>query len=124
MKLFDLHNSAYTRVGRVSLCLIATFAFSFTSCEKDIITTEDALHADMLDLYTESQGLMETSADSVVNYATKFEDFHNLHPECEDDEYYPPIVNNIDSAYSHYNIAQNGNINLNAGWDGVIDIDF
>ena len=123
MKLFDLHK-AYTRVSRVSLCLLATFALSFTSCEKDIITPEDTLHTHMQAYYVESRGLTETSADSVVNYYTKFAGFHNQNPECEADEYFPPIVHNLDSAFTHFGIVQIGNIIVKTEWDGEIFINF
>ena len=94
------------------------------SCQQDEAATEDALHARMLDLYTESRGLTETSADSVVNYYTKFTGFHNQNPECEADEYYPPIVNNLDRAFTHFGIVQIGNIIVKTEWDGEIFINF
>lgn len=95
-----------------------------SSCQQDAADTEDALHANMLEYYVESRGLMETSADSVVNYYTKFASFHNQYPECEADELFPPTVENLDNAFTQYGIVQIGNIIVKTEWDGEIHVNF
>ena len=120
-----LLHSAYTRVGRALLCLcLAALPLFMGSCQQDEAATEDALHADMLQYYAESRGLMETSADSVCNYYTKFAGFHNQHPECEADELFPPTVENLGNAFTQYGIVQIGNIIVKTEWDGEIHINF
>lgn len=120
-----LLHSAYTRVGRAVLFLcLASLPFFMGSCQQDESATEDALHANMLQYYAESRGLMETSADSVCNYYTKFASFHNQHPECEADELFPPTVENLGNAFTKYGIVQIGNIIVKTEWDGEIFINF
>ncbi|MCR5579592.1 MAG: hypothetical protein K6F74_10390 [Prevotella sp.] len=94
------------------------------SCQQDEAATEDALHANMLEYYAESRGLMENSADSVCNYYTKFASFHNQHPECEADEVFPPTVENLINAFTQYGIVQIGNIIVKAKWEGETHINF
>lgn len=74
--------------------------------------------------YVESKGLMETSADSVCNYYTKFAGFHNQHPECKADELFPPTVENLGNAFTKYGIVQIGNIIVKTEWDGETQINF
>ena len=120
-----LLHTAYTRVGRALLCLcLAALPLFMGSCQQDEAATEDALHADMLQYYAESRGLMETSADSVCNYYTKFAGFHNQHPECEADELFPPTVENLGNAFTQYGIVQIGNIIMKTEWDGEIHVKF
>ena len=120
-----LLHTAYTRVGRALLCLcLAALPLFMGSCQQDEAATEDALHADMLQYYAESRGLMETSADSVCNYYTKFAGFHNQHPECEADELFPPTVENLGNAFTQYGIVQIGNIIVKTEWDGETIINF
>lgn len=120
-----LLHSVYTRVGRAVLCLcLAALPLFMGSCQQDEAATEDALHADMLQYYAESRGLMETSADSVCNYYTKFAGFHNQHPECEADELFPPTVENLGNAFTKYGIVQIGNIIVKTEWDGETIIHF
>ena len=120
-----LLHSAYTRVGRAVLFLcLAALPLFMGSCQQDEAATEDALHADMLQYFAESRGLAETSADSVCNYYTKFASFHNQHPECEADELFSPIVENLGNAFTQYGIVQIGNIIVKIEWDGEIFINF
>lgn len=120
-----LLHTAYTRVGRALLCLcLAALPLFMGSCQQDEAATEDALHADMLQYYAESRGLAETSADSVCNYYTKFASFHNQHPECEADELYPPTVENLGNAFTHFGIVQIGNIIVKTEWDDETIINF
>lgn len=120
-----LLHSVYTRVGRAFLCLcLAALPLFMGSCQQDEAATEDALHADMLQYYAERRGLMETSADSVCNYYTKFAGFHNQHPECEADELFPPTVENLGNAFTQCGIVQIGNIIVKTEWDGETIINF
>ena len=120
-----LLHSAYTRVGRAVLFLcLAALPLLMGSCQQDEAATEDALHADMLQYYAESRGLMETSADSVVNYYKKFAGFHNQHPECEADEYYSPTIDNLSNALDNYGIVQIGGVVIKSEWGGETHITF
>lgn len=106
------------------LCLLCVgAAFFVSSCTADSVE-EDAIHTNMLEYYAESRGLLETSADSVCNYYTKFAKFHNRHPECEEDELYPPTVENLGNAFSKYGIVQIGSIVVKTEWEGEIHINF
>lgn len=149
-KIPALLNSVYTRVGRAltfrracfrsaklkqdSLCprliaalsciCLAALPLLMGSCQQDEAATEDALHANMLQYYAESQGLIDTSADSVCNYYTKFAGFHNQHPECEADELFPPTIQNLDNAFTKYGIVQIGDIIVKTEWEGETYINF
>ena len=94
------------------------------SCHQDEAATLDALHADMLQYYSESRGLMETSADSVINYYLKFAVFHNHHPECEADALFPPTTKNLGNAFDKYGIVQIGNVVFKTEWSGETHINF
>ena len=94
------------------------------SCEKEVTPSEDSVHTQMQALYVESTGLMETSADSVCNYYTKFAGFHNQHPDCEADELYPPTIQNLDNAFTHYGIVQIGSVIVKTEWDGETHINY
>jgi len=74
--------------------------------------------------YAESCGLMETSADSVANYYTKFARFHNQHPECEAEPLYPPTIQNLGNAFTKYGIVRIGSIIVITEWNGETHINF
>ena len=106
------------------LCLLCVgAAFFVSSCTADSVE-EDAIHTNMLEYYAESRGLLETSADSVCNYYTKFAKFHSQHPECEADELFPPTVENLGNAFNKYGIVQIGSIVVKTEWEGEIHINF
>lgn len=106
------------------LLFLATLPIIFGSCQNDTVTPVDVVHTRMCELYAESTGLTETSADSVVNYYNKFACFHNNYPECESDKLFPPTVENLDSAFTKFAIVQIGNIIVKTQWDGEIHINF
>ena len=93
-------------------------SFLCSSCEKELSSSDDAVHTSMIALYNESRSLIETSADSVANYYTKFAGFYNQHPECEQDELFPPTVRNLDNAFNHYGIVQIGSVIVKTQWEG------
>ena len=114
-----LLHQASASCGRVFMCLLLTlFLLTFTACEKEVASTDISVHATMQAFYAESRGLTETSKDSVVNYYYKFAGFYKQYPECEADEYFPPTVENLDNAFTHYGIVQIGDVIVNAGWGG------
>ena len=119
-----LLHQASASCGRV-LCVLflALFAFVFVACEKDG-STDSSVHTQMQSFYAESQGLMETSADSVVNYYKKFAGFHNQHPECEADELFPPTVVNLENALDHYGVIQIGDVIIHSEWGGERHLNF
>ena len=119
-----LLHQASASCGRVLCVLFLTlFAFAFVACEKDA-STDGSIHTQMQSFYAESQGLMETSADSVVNYYKKFAGFHNQHPECEADEYYSPTIDNLSNALDNYGIVQIGGVVIKSEWGGETHITF
>ena len=105
----------------LSFVIVASF---MVSCDKDAVNANDAIHANMLDYYAESRGLMETSADSVVNYYNKLAGFHRQYPECEADELFRPTVTNLGDAFKKYGIVQIGGIIIFTEWEGEIEIKF
>ena len=98
--------------------------FLFAACEKDLTPSADPVHTQMQALYTESTGLNETSADSVINYYMKFASFHGQHPECEADELFPPTIKNLGNAFDKYGIVQIGNVVFKTEWSGETHINF
>ncbi len=129
--MWNLRNVVYLQANRQTIMIKKLLIGIFTimvlafvsSCTADSVE-EDAIHTNMLEYYAESRGLLETSADSVCNYYTKFAKFHNRHPECEEDELYPPTVENLGNAFTQYGIVQIGNIIVKTEWEGEININF
>ena len=112
------------------LMLFASMAICFNSCDKsnDVVEQEPAKARPMELLYTESKGLPETSADSVSNFAQKFCNHLNSNLNDQNDEYFHPIIENIEYASSVFGykitIKTNVGITINDEWDGEYHISY
>jgi hypothetical protein len=110
--------------------LFASMAICFTSCDKsnDIVEQEPAKARPMELLYNESKGLPETSADSVTNFAQKFCNHLNSNLNDQNDEFFHPIIENIEYAGSLFGykitITTSVGITINDEWDGEYHISF
>ena len=93
-----------------------------TSCQKMILDP-------MSSLFIESQGLCDTSADSVKHFTSKFNTYVERYPESKNDKLYYPIVENIGEACATFGI-QNQEVGLSIiiyfdpEWDGIDEITF
>ena len=80
-----------------------------------------------LDTYT-PEGLPETSADSVYSFGKKFCSHLNSNLNDQYDEYFHPIIENIEYAGSvfGYKITVNTSVGvtINTDWDGEYHINF
>ena len=117
-------NISVLRFSVLPFILIIIVSFLCVSCEKEISSLDASVHAQMQAFYAESQGLMETSEDSVVNYYKKFAGFHDQHPECETDELFPPTVVNLENALDHYGVIQIGDVIIHSEWGGETHLTF
>ncbi len=130
--MMHINNTAHRAVGgavsealRTSILLsFFVVGFLFAACEKDLTPSADPVHTQMQAFYTESTGLNETSADSVINYYLKFASFHGQHPECEADELFPPTTKNLGNAFDKYGIVQIGCVVFKTEWSGETHINF
>lgn len=108
------------------LMLFASMVICFTSCNEndDVIEQEPAKARPMELLYNESKGLPETSADCVSNFAQKICSHLNKNINDQHDEYFHPIIENIEYAGSVFGykitIKTSVGITINDEWDGDI----
>ena len=112
------------------LMLFASMAICFTSCDKsnDVVEQVPAKARPMELLFNESKGLPETSADSVSNFAQKFCSHLNSNLNDQYDEYFHPIIENIEYAGSLFGykitITTSVGIKINDEWDGEYFVSF
>ena len=117
-------NFSGLRGSTILFSIFIIVSFLCVSCEKEISSLDASVHAQMQAFYVESQGLMETSEDSVVNYYKKFAGFHDQHPECETDELFPPTVVNLENALDKFGIVQIGDVIIHSEWGGETHLTF
>ena len=107
--------------------LFASLTIGFTSCDKNEVVEQQPTKAMEL-LYIESKGLPETSADSVSNFAQKFCSHLNSNLNDQYDEYFHPIIENIEYAGSIFGykitITTSVGIKINDEWDGEYFVSF
>ena len=99
-------------MGKKSICrqvltlksaFIAIFlllALGFASCEKENNIENDKSVDDMELFFIESNGLPETSMDSVKSFISKFSAHIKTYPESQISEYFNPTVDNMSHACS------------------------
>ena len=118
-----------TSLKGLLMMLFASTAICFASCDKsDAVEQEPAKARPMELLYNESKGLTETSADSVYSFGKKFCSHLNSNLNDQYDEYFHPIIENIEYAGSvfGYKITVNTSVGvtINTDWDGEYHINF
>jgi len=112
------------------LMLFASMAICFTSCDKsnDVVEQEPAKARPMELLYNESKGLSETSADSVYSFGKKFCSHLNSNLNDQYDEYFHPIIENIENAGAVFGykitVTTSVGVTINTDWDGEYHISF
>ena len=110
--------------------LFASMAICLSSCDKndDVVEQETSKARLMELLYNESKGLAETSADSVSNFAQKFCNHMNSNLNDQNDEYFHPIIENIEYAATVFGykttIKTGVSITINDEWDGEYYMNF
>ena len=127
-------------MGKKSICrqvltlksaFIAIFlllALGFASCEKENNIENDKTVDDMELFFIESNGLPETSMDSVKSFTSKFGSYVKANPASTKSEYYNPTVENISYACSvfGYKLTVNTGVSIlvNDEWDGEYFMNF
>ena len=108
---------------RSALCaLICLFTLTFLACNKD---ADDAVNPNrMYEFYAESCGLTQTSADSVIQFSYKLGCYVTANPESQRDHYYPPTIENLDSACTKFGVLQIGNVYIKTEWGGNTYIEY
>jgi hypothetical protein len=88
------------------------------SCEKEVFS--EYSEAIMRSYYNESTVLPLQTADSIKSFTRKVDSYVNSYPEAEESEYYPEIIDNIESACATLNLV----IKIDTTWAGHIYMKF
>ena len=104
------------------IAIFILLALGFASCEKENNIENDKTVDDMELFFIESNGLSETSMDSVNSYIDKFSAHIKTNPESQNSEYFNPTVDNMSYACSVFGykliINVGVGITINDEWDG------
>ena len=88
------------------------------ACEKEVFSEYD--EGVMRTYYNESMVLPKQTADSIKTFSQKVDRYVTTYPEAEESEYYPEIIDNIESACATLNLV----IKIDTTWAGHIYMKF
>ena len=100
-----------------ALTALLTLA-TMIACEKEVFSEYD--EGVMRSYYNESTVLPRQTADSIKTFSQKVDRYVTTYPEAEESEYYPEIIDNIETACATLNIT----ITADTTWAGHIYMKF
>ena len=110
---------AFFKQALRTLPLILLVALLTVSCEKE----QMAESTPMYQMYTESVNLPQATLDSITNFTHKFGGYVGSHPDCRQDQYFAPTLQNLRNAAALYGYTirettVTTGVTVNDEWDG------